>query len=1459
MLLVIILSIPSVQTKIATRVTDYLNESYGTDIHINRLGLNWKGEVDMREVYIADHHKDTLIYSQEIQTSVLGFRNLLNDNFGLGSTVLTTALLNFKTYLGEDNDNLTIFADKFDTGEPPSGSVFRLSSNKVELINGRVRITDDNLDEPEIFSFTGINIDADAFKIIGPDVAARINKLSLLANRGFSVKNLEGDFSYTLDGIILKDLILESESSKIRGDVQLIHGGKGFSDFENNVYITADLENSDFATDDLNTFYNEFGTDQFITINGKLIGTLNDFKFENAYLETGITRIQGNFTFKNLLKGNDSYEIVLQNHNITTNYFELRRFMPQVLGEVLPVEIKDLGTFNFKGNTSITSTDLVTDSAIRSTIGNAETKFTMGNIGNFENAYYKGKVVLNQFNLGKIANTSSLGRITANLNFDGRGFTQKTVNTSINGNISSFNFETYNYQNIKVSGNLKNPLFNGDLVINDPNLKMKFKGLIDVSKDFNQYDFEANVEFAELNKLNLIKRDSVSVFSGNIVMDMDGTTFDNAQGTIILSQTFYQNERDDFYFDDFKIISSFDGNVRTVAVISPDIINGYIKGEFLVKDIPDLFRNGVGSIYANFIPNEVTSNQYIDYEFVVYNKIVDVFVPQLKLGENTKVKGSVSSDESKFKLNFKSPEILLFENYLGKVNVQVDNDNPLYNTYVSVDSVYTGVYDVKDLSLINKTLNDTLYIRSEFKGGKAKEDLFNLSLFHTINPDGKSVVGVKKSDITYKDNVWFINEHNNNLNKVSFDDNFNNIRVDSLVLSHNNEIIEMAGRLRDSTYKDVRVRFRDVNIGNLVPRVDSLRLEGNVNGRLNLVQKKGIYYPSSTVTIDNVIINDIAFGDLNLSIIGNESLTAYKVNTTLTNNNVKSITAIGNIDLSENNPQIKLDVNLFEFNMQAFSPFGADVVTDIRGKISGSAKISGSYKSPDILGRFKLKNSGLKLPYLNIDFDLEDNAQISVTKDKLDMGITEITDTRYKTKGLLIASATHNNFGDWRLDLNINAPDRLLVLDTPPDDEALYYGTAFISGSADIFGPADELVIEVEATTEAGTTFKIPLSDTESIGDDSFIKFISPEEKQARISGETIVSKELKGLKLEFDLDINNNAEVEVVVDKVNNSTLKGRGAGTLLIRINTLGNFQMWGDFQVYEGTYDFRYGGVIQKNIQVVPGGNINWDGVPERARLDISAKYKTDANPSILLDNPSANRKIPVEVIVDLKGEIIQPDLSFQINFPRVSSIVKSELEYKLQNEEQKQKQALFLLATGSFVNDNFAGSNAFSGTLVERVSGLVNELFADEDSKFTVGLDYSQGSRLPNQESADRVGITLSTQINERILINGKVGVPVGGVNETAIAGDIEVQWLVNEDGSLRMNFFNRQADLQFIGEDQIFEQGAGLSYSVDFDTFSELVNKLFNKRITRETDEELPVLSDDNTLPVDFLSPENKND
>ena len=93
--------------------------------------------------------------------------------------------------------------------------------------------------------------------------------------------------------------------------------------------------------------------------------------------------------------------------------------------------------------------------------------------------------------------------------------------------------------------------------------------------------------------------------------------------------------------------------------------------------------------------------------------------------------------------------------------------------------------------------------------------------------------------------------------------------------------------------------------------------------------------------------------------------------------------------------------------------------------------------------------------------------------------------------------------------------------------------------------------------------------------------------------------------------------------------------------------------------------------------------------------------------------------------------------------------------------------------------------------------------------------------------------LSTQISEKILINGRIGVPIGGVTQSVVVGNVEVEMLLNEDGTLRANLFNRENNIQYIGQQWGYTQGVGLSYAVDFDTFKELIYKILNKEMKLE--------------------------
>ena len=116
----------------------------------------------------------------------------------------------------------------------------------------------------------------------------------------------------------------------------------------------------------------------------------------------------------------------------------------------------------------------------------------------------------------------------------------------------------------------------------------------------------------------------------------------------------------------------------------------------------------------------------------------------------------------------------------------------------------------------------------------------------------------------------------------------------------------------------------------------------------------------------------------------------------------------------------------------------------------------------------------------------------------------------------------------------------------------------------------------------------------------------------------------------------------------------------------------------------------------------------------------------------------------------------------------------------------------------------------------------------------------------------MGVTVSTKLSENVLINGKVGVPVGGVSETTVAGDFEVEVLLNEDRTLSLKFFNRENSIQNFGEQIGYTQGVGLSYNIEFDSLKELFEELFKNK-NSQTNSENPATEDDSGLPnyIDF--------
>jgi len=93
----------------------------------------------------------------------------------------------------------------------------------------------------------------------------------------------------------------------------------------------------------------------------------------------------------------------------------------------------------------------------------------------------------------------------------------------------------------------------------------------------------------------------------------------------------------------------------------------------------------------------------------------------------------------------------------------------------------------------------------------------------------------------------------------------------------------------------------------------------------------------------------------------------------------------------------------------------------------------------------------------------------------------------------------------------------------------------------------------------------------------------------------------------------------------------------------------------------------------------------------------------------------------------------------------------------------------------------------------------------------------------------LGFTLSTKISDKILLNGKIGVPVGGLEQTLVVGNVQIDFILNDEGTLRAKVFNKENEFRYIGDELGYTQGLGISYNVDFETFKELIYKVSSKK------------------------------
>lgn len=1465
MLIIIVFSVlvaqPWVQTKIGQKVSRFLQDSYDASITVDKIKISVFGELELSGVLIKDHHNDTLIAVTRIETNIKQINSLIKNKLILGESNLFDGVFHMKTYKGEDTNNFTIFSRKLIKKESSvEKKPFTLNTPYIGLINVDFDIVNENkIKNSRIAYYNGIDGLVKDFRLNGANFSLRIEDAKFRDNHGLKVTNLTTFFTYSKNQMIFRETYLETSNSKIDAEITLSYDGNDLQDFNNKVVIDAVVNNSYVSLLDLKKLYKEFGGNDLFKVSTGLKGTLNDFVLPGFDLSSGNDfKIKGNYRFKEAVNQGKGFSVNGVSDEIISDYTTLKSLMPNLIGKSLPSELEKIGVFTISGSTLITTSLLDLDIDIRSKMGFASVDLELTNIDNIDEATYNGYVNVTDFELGKMIGDPLIGQFSFKGEVQGEGFKLENINTSLIGIVSKHQYKGYTYKDIQVDGLLKNKLFNGHLTMNDSNISFDFTGLADLSTDIYEFDFKVKVDKLDLKTLHLFERDSIAVIKGDMNIDLSGNSIDNIVGTASFRNATYTNEYKAHAFENFSLTSERDNDIKTLTFRSEDIINGEIKGVFNFEDLGYMVQNSLGSMMANYVPVEVKGDQFIEFDFEIFNEIIPVLAPNVNLVSSATLRGKVLEENNEIKLLFSTPKLKINKILMDSINLKLDNKNPSLNTNFSIKEIHSPNYTVRDLNLYNKKVNDTLYFRSDFTGGVKNEERFGIIFYYTIDKANKSVLGILESKILFKDIEWKINPTGNKNNKLVFDLMKEEYEIKEIELSTEGQEIRFDGVIRDSTYKNLNMKFDNVNLDAIMPKIDSLSLGGVLDGSLNFKQNNGIYNPLGNLNIKEFKINESLQGDLNMRVNAKDSYKKYEVDVSLLNDSFKKLDAVGVIDISPKIPLIDLNVRLDAFNLNAFSPLGKNVLSKIRGLANGEFTVKGPLSNPEMDGVIELEKTGFTFPYLNVDYNLVENPKITLEKQTFKFDNLMLQDSKFDTNGVINGTIKHSNYKNWRLDLNLKS-DRLLVLDTEDGDDVSYYGIGFIDGESNISGTTNDLNIDVKAKTLEGTKFIIPLNDVKAVESSSLIHFKSNDTLifEKSIFDNKFLIEKFQGLSLNFDIDVTPDAEAEIVIDRVSGSSLKGRGSGNLLIEIDTKGKFNMYGDYNIEKGFYNFIYG-VINKPFEIQNGGVISWDGDPMNANLNIQAIHRVKANPKVLLTDLNTSRKIAVDLVTDISGALFDSKEDFSIVIPNSSSTVASELSFLLNDNDENSKfrQFFSLLIAKRFFNNEDAASNgtaALSGATTDIISSALSDVFNEEGDKFQINLDYTSADKndIEDYNIDNQVDISLKTQINDKILIDGNLGVPVGTKTQSDVIGEVKVEFLVDDEGRLRYTVFNRQNEVQYSEEEEGYTQGIGLVYQIDFSSLKEMFSKLGLKRKKRNTFDNLNVeqISDDLILVV----------
>ena len=1454
----LLLDIPAVQNYAVHRAACFVSRKLETTVSIDRVDIGIFSKIKVKGFYVEDYGRDTLLYVGKLDAYVTGF-----GIFGGGLAFSRGEIADAKLYLRQMPDgemNIKQIVSRISDPDKPKKGNFRLSLKRASIENMDLCLEridsvapDYGIDFSHMHLY-GLTARVDDFVIDGSAIYTTIAALTARERSGFVLDHLAGRFYMTQGCLGFEDASIVTARSNIRIPYISLVGNSWaeYKDFLGQVRIEAALRNTSVSTDDIAWFapkLRDWHVD-FSNIDVEVAGVVSDFtaKVRSMHVGEGTTLV-ADAVVKGLPDIRDTWFdlSVPRLHSSAEAVDGLalgiagRKLSDKLVGILGNSGSVDLNA-RFKGK--LASFDMQLGAATE--VGDIACNLRMSPLKKGLSSV-RGDVETRNLRLGELLDRRDLlGNATLTAYVDGV-IGKGVADANIAGNVTQLGFNGYVYDSLRLDGRLRNREFDGRVTARDPNLDFDFFGLVDFNDSVPRYDFTMDLRHADLARLHINRRDSVSQLSAHIVANAGGRSLDDLNGRIQVTGARYRYNDKEIEASNMTVTGENSERSKLVELRS-DFADATFRSKTSYRTVFEYLRRSAWK-YLPMLreappeagPSERKAAVANDFSLLSvnirnFNPVADAVSAGLQVADGSSLQLLFNPASDQLSLKASSEYIERRRMLATRLSVNASNRGDSLAVYASAEDLYAGVLHLPRLSLTGGARQGRVQLSAGFNDTTRRVSGlvgFRSAVVDEHGPNGRVVdLRILPSHITRGDKTWQIYAH-----KILIDTA--RIVIDKFFVMNREQELLLNGIASRSRADSVTLSLRNFDLSPFTQVAERMGyvIEGRTNGSAQMKSVLRGGEISADILFDSVEVNDIPAPPMRLA--SRWDFARNRAGVTVVDRLKRDTLVRGFYAPDQMRYYARVDID--SLDMGLLDPILTGVISSTEGVASADLVLQGQRREAELAGEIHVSGLRTKVDFTQVAYSMPE-AVLSVKNNRFKASNVAVFDPQGH-RGRFDFDMSLQHLSNISYDVRV-APQQMLVLDTDADDNDAFYGKVYATGSARISGDKGAVKMDIAASTDGNSSFVLPLSSKSNISNADFVVFVQPEKTDTL---DNVARKKLlferkhrqradasNQMNITMALDVRPDAEVEI---DVAGNTVKGRGEGTLNLAINPRANiFEIYGDYTISEGSFMLSLQQIINKRFTIESGSSIQWTGSPMNALLDIDAVYKLKASLQPLLQGTSENlggdRSVPVECIIHLGDRLSNPSIGFDVRVPGSDPETQTLVTNALSTPETVDTQFLYLLLFNSFMSENSSQANANIGSSVSAATGL--EFVSNMVSNWLSSSDYNVVIRYrPKSElTSDEVDFGLSKSlINNRLFVevegNYLIDNKQAAVNNNSMSnfmGEAYITYLIDRAGTLKLKAFTQTID-RFDENQGLQETGIGVYFKEDFNNLRDLRDRI----------------------------------